>query len=228
MTEIGPRFARAVVWSSTLHRGQRRKGTRIPYAAHPLAVAGLVLADGGSETEAVAALLHDVIEDCGVRPRRIRRRFGRKVARIVKGCTDDLPGQGRARRKATSGGKAGRKPKARAARGPETWRARKERLIAHLADPGTSESVLRVKAADSLDNARSIVADLRRVGPEVWQRFNAGAVDQLWYYRSLANLLGARHPGVLTDELRAAVRDMETLAGWWFDVGDPQEPKRAR
>ena len=61
-----------------------------------------------------------------------------------------------------------------------------------------------------------------------WQRFNAGAVDQLWYYRSLANVLGARHPGVLTDELRAVVHDMETLAGWWFDVGDPQEPKRAR
>jgi len=228
MTEIGPPFARAVVWASALHRGQRRKGTNTPYAAHPLAVAGLVLADGGNETEAVAALLHDVIEDCGVRPRKIRRRFGRKVARIVKGCTDDLPGQRKARRKTKAAGKQKAGAEANGARGPETWRARKERLVAHLADPTTSRSVLRVKAADSLDNARSIVADLRRVGPEVWQRFNAGAVDQLWYYRSLANVLGARHPGVLTDELRAVVHDMETLAGWWFDVGDPQEPKRAR
>ena len=82
--------------------------------------------------------------------------------------------------------------------------------------------MLRVKAADALANARSIVADLRRHGPEVWQRFHAGAVDQLWYYRSLALILAQRHPGPLTDELRATVREMEQLARWWFDVGDPQ------
>ena len=82
--------------------------------------------------------------------------------------------------------------------------------------------MLRVKAADALANARSIVADLRWHGPETWLRFHAGAVDQLWYYRSLAVVLGERHPGRLSDELRAAVREMERLAGWWFDVGDPQ------
>jgi hypothetical protein len=82
--------------------------------------------------------------------------------------------------------------------------------------------VLRVRAADALFNARSIVADLRRHGPETWQRFHAGAVDQLWYHRSLAIVLGHRHPGLLSDELRATVGEMEQLAGWWFDVGDPQ------
>jgi hypothetical protein len=84
--------------------------------------------------------------------------------------------------------------------------------------------VLRVRAADALWNARSIVADLRRNGPEVWRRFNAGAVDQLWYYRSVSAVLSQRLPGTLTDELRAAVGEMERLAGWWFAVGDPQRP----
>ena len=79
-----------------------------------------------------------------------------------------------------------------------------------------------MKAADTLWNAQSIVADLRRIGPEVWLRFHAGAVDQLWYYRSLSVVLSSRLPGALTDELRATIGEMERLAGWWFDVGDPQ------
>jgi hypothetical protein len=82
--------------------------------------------------------------------------------------------------------------------------------------------VLRVKAADSLANARTTLADLRRHGPETWGRFHAGAVDQLWYYRSVSVVLSARLPGLLSDELRVAVRELEELAGWWFDVGDPQ------
>src|SRR5450432_4070832 len=87
-TVLGPRFARAVEWVSELHGEQRRKGTDVPYVAHLLGVASLVLEDGGSETEAIAALLHDAIEDAHVKPKKIRRRFGRKVARIVKGCTE--------------------------------------------------------------------------------------------------------------------------------------------
>ena len=70
--------------------------------------------------------------------------------------------------------------------------------------------------------ARATVADLRRFGPETWERFNAGAIDQLWYYRSLSVLLSARLPGMLADELRVTVRAMEQLSGWWFDIGDPQ------
>jgi hypothetical protein len=124
----------------------------------------------------------------------------------VVGCTDVPPAESARKRM----------------RDASNWRERKTRSIEHLADPSTSVSVLRVRAADALHNARSTVADLRRFGPEAWTRFNAGAVDQLWYYRSTSILLSARLPGLLSDELRAAVREMEQLAGWWFDVGDSQ------
>ncbi len=206
-TVLGPRFARAVEWVSELHAEQRRKGTDVPYVSHLLGVASLVLDDGGSETEAIAALLHDAIEDAHVKPKQIRRRFGRKVTRIVKGCTEKLDGE--------------------QDRSAATWRARKEASLTHLGDPATPVSVLRVRAADALFNARSIVSDLRAQGPETWQRFHAGAVDQLWYYRSLAIVLARRHPGRSSEELRVAVGEMEALAGWWFDVGDPQPGKSA-
>jgi GTP pyrophosphokinase len=213
---VGPRFARAVEWAAELHATQHRKGTAGPALAHPLGVASLVLEAGGNESEAIAALLHDVIEDAGVKPKRIRRRFGRRVTRIVVACTETidghLPTSKHARRAAVP-------------RDASTWRARKQHTVARLGDPETKRPVLRVKAADTLHNARAIVADLRRIGPETWLRFNAGAVDQLWYYRSLTVVLSHRLPGTLTDELRAVVREMEQLAGWWFDVGDPQPGK---
>ncbi len=201
---LGKRFERALVWACRLHRGQRKKSSDVPYVSHLLAVTALVLEDGGSESEAVAALLHDAVEDQAIGRKAIRKRFGKRVARIVDGCTEKLG------------------PKKNAARDAKTWRKRKQRTLAYLRDPATPESVLRVTAADKLHNARTIVADLRRIGPEVWQRFNAGAVDQLWYYRSLTVIFSHRLPGLLSDELRVAVRDMESLAGWWFDVGDPQ------
>ena len=208
----GPRFARAVKWAAALHLDQTKKGSDTPYLAHLLGVAALVLDDGGSETEAIAALLHDSIEDAGVTREQIRKRFGTSVARIVEDCTD-VPLRGA----------RGKYPKrARRERTAKTWMKRRRRSLRHLADPDTSESVLRVRAADSLSNARSIVTDLRRNGPEVWTRFHAGAVDQLWYYRSVSVVLSQRLPGALTDELRTAVAEMERLAGWWFDVGDPQ------
>ncbi len=200
---LGSRFERALVWACRLHRGQRKKASDVPYVSHLLAVTALVLEDGGSEQEAVAALLHDAVEDQAVSRKAIRKRFGKKVARIVDGCTEKL----------------GKRDDPRNAK---TWRKRKQRTLEYLRDPSTSDSVLRVCAADKLHNARTIVADLRRIGPEVWQRFNAGAVDQLWYYRSLTVIFTHRLPGLLSDELRVAVRDMESLAGWWFDVGDPQ------
>jgi (p)ppGpp synthase/HD superfamily hydrolase len=205
---IGARFASAVEWAAELHGGQTRKGTGAPYVAHLLEVAALVLHDGGTEAEAIAALLHDAIEDAGVKPKQIRRRYGRKVTRIVKACTETidgkLPTSSKARRDAT------------------TWRLRKQEAIDHLVAEGVPQVVLRVKGADALANARSIAADLRRNGPEVWQRFHAGAIDQLWYYRSITVVLVARHPGELSDELRATVTEIEELSRWWFDVGDPQ------
>lgn len=203
------RFAKAVEWSCSLHRDQVKKGTSVPYSAHLLGVASLVLDGGGNQTEAIAALLHDAIEDASVTRKQIRKRFGRKVARIVAGCTD-VP-TGRQAKRTTE-----------PVRDEGNWRERRIRSIEHLRDPKTSDAVLRVRAADALSNARSTLADLRRYGPETWERFHAGAVDQLWYYRSLSIVLSARLPGVLSDELRVAVREMEQLAGWWFDVGDPQ------
>jgi len=208
---LGPRFASAVEWAAQLHGDQTRKGTDVPYLAHLLEVAALVLQDGGTEKEAIAGLLHDAIEDAGVKPKRIRKRYGRKVSRIVTACTETIDGK--------------LPTKSKAPRDASTWRVRKQAVIDHLAAPDVPTAVLRVKAADSLANARSIVADLRRTGPEVWQRFHAGAVDQLWYYRSLTVVLGANHPGGLSDELRATVTEMEQLARWWFDVGDPQPGK---
>ena len=130
-----------------------------------------------------------------MKPKQIRKRFGRKVARIVKACTETLDGE--------------LPTKSKAPRDASTWRARKQETIDHLAAPDVPQPVLRVKGADALANAR---VDRRRPpphGPEVWQRFHAGAVDQLWYYRSLAVILVARHPGALSDELRAAVTEME-------------------
>jgi len=205
---LGPRFASAVEWAIELHRDQTRKGSEIPYVAHPLEVAAIVLHDGGSEAEAIAGLLHDVIEDAGVKPKQIRRRYGRKVSRIVKACTETIDGK--------------LPSKSKAPRDASTWRLRKQEALDHLRDPAVPVPVLRVKGADSLANARGIVADLRRQGPETWQRFHAGAIDQLWYYRSLTVILGAQRPGPLSDELRATVTEMEQLSRWWFDVGDPQ------
>jgi (p)ppGpp synthase/HD superfamily hydrolase len=205
---LGKQFASALAWAMELHGDQRRKGTGVPYIAHLLEVAALVVQDGGTESEAIAGLLHDAIEDAGVKPKKIRKRYGRKVARIVKACTETMNGE--------------LPTKSKAPRDATTWRARKQEAIDHLAAPGVPRPVLRVKGADTLANARSIVSDLRRSGPEVWRRFHAGAVDQLWYHRSITLILLARHPGALSDELRAAVTEMEQLSRWWFDVGDPQ------
>jgi (p)ppGpp synthase/HD superfamily hydrolase len=201
------KLARAVEFASLAHDGQVRKSTTVPYAAHSLGVASLVLEGGGTQREAIAALLHDVLEDTDVGPRVLRKRFGRKVTSIVVACSD-FP--------------SGKRKRGKEKRDASTWRERKVRSLKHLADPGTSKSVLRVRAADALYNARATVADLRRFGPETWERFNAGAIDQLWYYRSLSVLLSSRLPGMLADELRVTVRAMEQLAGWWFDIGDPQ------
>ena len=180
---LGPRFEDALVYAAQLHGEQVRKQTEVPYVSHLLAVCGLVLEDGGDEDEAIAALLHDAVEDQGGAPTLavIRDRFGDRVADIVDGCsdTDQTP-----------------KP---------PWRERKEAYLAHLADPATTPSMLRVSAADKLHNARSVAADRRDAGEAVWERFNAGRDEQLWYYRSLVAVLQQRLPGRLTAQLADAV-----------------------
>jgi (p)ppGpp synthase/HD superfamily hydrolase len=183
---LGARFSEAVRWAALLHADQSRKGTRIPYVSHLLAVAALVLEDGGTEEEAIAAMLHDAIEDLGTPVAEIRARFGAPIAAIVVECSEP-PGIDHV---------------------AATWRERKQRYLAHL-EAGVSKSALRVTAADKLHNARSILSDLRDHGPSIWRKFNAPPADQRWYYLELARVLSAAHDGPTVREL---VRVVEQLA----------------
>ncbi len=170
------RLAEALDLAVELHRSQIRKkgpgetGPDVPYLSHLLAVTALVLAHGGDEDEAVAALLHDGPEDQGGRPvlERIRRRFGERVARIVESCSDTFEA-----------------PK------PE-WLERKRTYIAHLRDNAPGDDVLLVSLADKVHNVGSIVRDRREVGEAVWKRFTAGRKGTLWYYRTLERIFRER------------------------------------
>jgi (p)ppGpp synthase/HD superfamily hydrolase len=179
------RFTEAVRWASHLHADQARKGTRIAYISHLLAVSSLVLEDGGTEEEAIAGVLHDAIEDCHVAEAEIRARFGAPVAEIVVACSED-----------------------RDAARDQDWEARKRRYLEHLEDPELPAEALRVSAADKLHNARSILSDLREHGPSMWERFNAPADAQRWYYSEVARILRARHDSVLTRELGRVVGEL--------------------
>jgi len=152
------RFEETLIFATCLHATQLRKGTTIPYVAHLLGVTNLVITHGGDEDEAIAALLHDSVEDQGGRPtlEKVRASFGDKVAAIVEGCTDtdEIP-----------------KP---------PFKPRKERYLNHL--KSASPSVKLVAAADKLDNLRAILADYRTHGPALWSRFSAGYEDQVWYF----------------------------------------------
>lgn len=188
-----PRFHDALRLATEWHATQRRKGTAIPYIAHLLAVAAIVLEHGGTEDEAIAALLHDAIEDQGGAPIRdeIRRHFGDHVVEIVNGCTD-----------------AEVMPK-------PPWRERKEAYLAHLAT--ASPSVLLVAVADKLHNARAILADYRTLGEALWPRFNASKTEILWYYRGLVAAFRARNglaPRALVDELERVVTEI----GQWTPI----------
>ncbi len=181
------RFEEALIWTVRLHGQQTRKGAGTPYLAHLLAVASLVLEHGATEDEAIAALLHDAIEDQGGAATReqIRQRFGPTVERIVVECSDaeTIP-----------------KP---------PWRERKEAYIAHIAN--ASPSARLVSLADKLHNARSILADYRLIGDALWARFTGGREGTLWYYRSLADVFRTVHPHPLADELARVVAEIERL-----------------
>lgn len=188
------RFADACAFALDLHASQKRKGTSIPYSSHLLAVASLVLEHGGDEDQAIAALLHDTLEDQGhhfpggpaVLRAELARRFGAPVLAIVEACTDtqQMP-----------------KP---------PWRARKEAYLAHL--PQAPLPVLRVSAADKLHNARSILSDYRLVGETLWERFSADREQLLWYYRGLlAAFRQAGAPVGLVSELGFTLGLLEDL-----------------
>jgi (p)ppGpp synthase/HD superfamily hydrolase len=189
VTPLGARFERALVFATQKHAGQHRKGSTVPYVAHLLGVASLVLEAGGDEDLAIAGLLHDVVEDCGGAPmlKEIRRRFGKRVAHVVDGCTDsDVES----------------KP---------PWLERKKAYIAHLrtADPDTR----LVSAADKLYNVRSIVGAHREVGEKVWERFRGKRDGTLWYYRALLDEFKRKKATPLIRDLERAVIELEQVVG---------------
>jgi (p)ppGpp synthase/HD superfamily hydrolase len=186
--KLTQRFEEALIFATQLHAEQRRKGSDVPYVAHLLAVASIVLENGGNEDEAIAGLLHDAIEDQGGMATReeIRRRFGDTVVEIVNGCTD-----------------ADVMPK-------PPWRVRKEAYIEHLRV--ASPSVRLVSAADKLHNARAVLGDYRELGEMLWRRFHGGREGTLWYYRSVTDALRQGGTSPLIEELERVVSELEKLA----------------
>ena len=187
---LSEKFEQALIYATRLHATQVRKASDVPYVAHLLAVAAIVLEHGASEDEAIAALLHDAVEDQGGPATReeIRQKFGDQVVAIVDGCTDaeTIP-----------------KP---------PWRPRKEAYMSHL--QLASPSVRLVCAADKLHNARSLLADYRVHGESLWSRFSGGRDGTLWYYRAVVDTLLACGSTPLVAELDGTVRQLETLAAF--------------
>ncbi len=182
------RFSEALVYATTIHARQRRKRSEVPYVAHLLSVAAIVLEHGGDEDEAIAALLHDAVEDQGGAPRLVEivTRFGDNVGRIVAGCTDT---------------EVDPKP---------PWRPRKEAYLARLSS--ADRSIQLVVAADKLHNVRSLAEDYRLCGEELWSRFNGGRDGTLWYYRAVVPCLDQLHDSPLRSQLDRAVQELEHLA----------------
>jgi (p)ppGpp synthase/HD superfamily hydrolase len=155
---ITPRYGAALAWADELHRNQQRKGKEVPYISHLISVSALVWEDGGTEDQAIAALLHDAIEDAGQSHASIAERFGTEVADIVRDCTD------------TSGTPVGGEK--------EPWLLRKTRYITSLEHK--PEASLLVTAADKAHNAGDMVLDAIEK-PEMWSKFNAGLEGSAWY-----------------------------------------------
>jgi (p)ppGpp synthase/HD superfamily hydrolase len=185
---LGKRFERALVYATAAHATQFRKGTRRPYIAHLLGVTAIVLTHGGDEDEAIAALLHDAVEDQGGKPRLrdIRRKFGSRVAKIVDGCTD-----------------SDTEPK-------PPWRERKENYLRHLR--AANASIRLVSTADKLYNASEILSDFRRHRHSVWDRFKGRKKGTLWYYGEVAKILRAKGPKELVDELDRVVSALKAAS----------------
>lgn len=184
---LGDRFSQALVYASQLHNNQVRKGSNIPYISHLLSVTALVLEDGGTEDEAIAALLHDAIEDQGGDKTRqeIRIKFGDRVAQIIEGCTESevIP-----------------KP---------PWKERKLATINKLRH--ASPEVRRVTLADKVHNARSILGDWYRIGDAIWERFKTGKAGTVWYLKSIAEVDKQLGSSYLGEELSRIVVQLEKI-----------------
>jgi (p)ppGpp synthase/HD superfamily hydrolase len=191
---LSPLYDQALTCAASLHRDQLRKNTRVSYLAHLVAVSGLVLEDGGTETEAIAGLLHDAIEDCGAQVEPIlRQRFGDAVVDIVMECSDAAHVDG--------------EPK-------PLWALRKQEYVDHFRTTA-SESALRVSAADKLHNARATLSDLRESDPRgTWAPHNACHHQSLWYYQAISDMVTRRLPKSRTGvELAQVVRELYAQTG---------------
>ena len=184
--KLGLRLQRAFRYAAEKHAGQTRKQTAVPYLSHLMAVASLVLEAGGDEDMAIAALLHDVVEDCGGMPRlrEVRGQFGARVAKIVEGCTDSFG-----------------EPKAE-------WVERKRDYLRELKHADAETRL--VSASDKLHNVRTILADYRRDGESIWERFTGKKEGTLWYYRALSDEYQRRGSNRNTRELEIAVAQLES------------------
>jgi (p)ppGpp synthase/HD superfamily hydrolase len=182
------RFISALGYTAKLHAKQIRKRTERPYIGHLLGVASIVIEYGGDEDMAIAALLHDAVEDQGGLPRlrEIQRKFGKRVAHIVDGCTD-----------------AYTEPKS-------PWLERKRAYIARVA--GEDADVRLVSAADKLSNARETLFEVRLYGESVYERFVGKKLGTLWYYRELLNIFRQTGANPLVEELDRVVTQLERLS----------------
>ncbi len=184
---LSDRFQEALIYATQLHAYQVRKGSTVPYISHLMSVAALVLEDGGDEEQAIAALLHDAIEDQGgeLIRQEILLKFGENVATVVEGCTesDIVP-----------------KP---------PWRERKLATINKLRH--APPKIRRVILADKLHNARSILADWHRYGEDVWYRFKGGKQGTLWYYSSIVQVNQEKDDSFLKTELARVVKQLMTI-----------------
>ncbi len=187
MTQLTERFSQAVVLALDLHQHQKRKGSDIPYASHLLRVAGMVLEYGGDEATAIAAMLHDAVEDQGgaLTAARIAQQFGGQVARYVEEVsdTDEDP-----------------KP---------PWQQRKDEYLAHLVH--ASPQARLISGCDKLDNLRSMIRAYRQVGPALWKRFHGGREGSLWYHREVVRILQSSPHCPVAAELAEALDDFEKL-----------------
>jgi (p)ppGpp synthase/HD superfamily hydrolase len=190
---LGLHFERALTYAMHVHGGHVRKGTDVPYFSHLMAVSATVIENGGSENEAIAALLHDAVEDQGGRPRLkdIQDRFGKEVASIVEACSDCLDGASDEDKK-------------------KSWLLRKRKYLKAL--PKKSQSILRVSAADKLHNARAIFRDATSEGKKLWGRFGGKPAEQtIAYYSALYSIMHRIHKTPVTAELGNAVKALESL-----------------
>jgi (p)ppGpp synthase/HD superfamily hydrolase len=199
--QLSRQFEKALIYATRIHGGQLRKKTRIPYIAHILGVAAIAMEYGANETEGIAALLHDAVEDCGGAKRLhdIERNFGKQVAKIVSGCTD-----------------TDRTPK-------PPWLERKKAYVTHVRRAPMSTKL--VSASDKLHNVRAILMDYRKEGERIWARFNSGKQGALWYYRALVNAFSGKRIRSLVQELDRTLTQLELLSNNGTQVKQPPAAK---